>query len=55
MPGQIRPETAAADRRAKRNGVAPQARLFDVPGPIAGHGIARLDELMPRRYAAKAV
>ena len=54
VPEQIRPETAVAGRRAKRNGVAPQARLFDVPGPIAGHGIARLDELMPRRYAAKA-
>ena len=48
------PETAAAGRRAKRNGVAPQARLCAVPGRIAGHEIARLDELMPRRYATKA-
>ena len=48
------PETAAAGRRAKRNGIAPKARICAIPEPIAGHGIARLDELMPRRYAAKA-
>lgn len=39
---------------AKLNGVDPQAWLTDVLGRIADHKIARLDELMPWRYAAEA-
>ena len=36
---------------AKLHGVDPQARLIDVRGRIAEQKIARLDELLPRRYA----
>ena len=36
---------------AKLNGVDPQAWLTDVLDRIAEHKIAKLDELMPWRYA----
>ena len=39
---------------AKLNGIDPQAWLTWVLGRIADHKIARLDELMPWRYAAVA-
>lgn len=39
---------------AKLNGVDPQAWLTDILGRIADHKITRLDELLPRCYAAKA-
>lgn len=41
-------------RRAKLNGVDPQAWLTDVLGHIADHKIAWIDELLPWRYAAVA-
>jgi transposase len=37
---------------AKLNGVDPQAWLTSVPGRIADHKIARIDALLPWRYAA---
>ncbi len=39
---------------AKLNAVDPQAWLTGVLGRIADHKITRLDELLPRRYAATA-
>lgn len=39
---------------AKLNGVDPQAWLTWVLAQIAHHKITRLDELLPRRYAAQA-
>ena len=39
---------------AKLNGIDPQAWLAWVLAQIADHKITRLDELMPRRYAAIA-
>jgi len=39
---------------AKMNGVDPQARLTWVLAHIDDHKITRLNELMPRRYAATA-
>ena len=38
----------------KLNGINPQAWLTDVLGRIAEHKIARIDELLPWRYAAAA-
>jgi transposase len=37
---------------AKLNGVDPQAWLADVLARIADHAIHRLDELLPRNWAA---
>jgi hypothetical protein len=47
-------QLAEAVETAKLNGVDPPAWLTDVLSRIADHKITRIDELLPRRYAASA-